>query len=65
MAENSDEDSSDEPDENSGESIPPAREPPLRSTAPQSSFTPQQAGAGLVVLAVGLLVVFGLALVLA
>lgn len=43
---------------------PPLRAPPLRSTAPQSQFTSRQVGIGLVVLAVGLLVTFGLPLLL-
>jgi hypothetical protein len=43
---------------------PPAREPPLRSTAPQSGFTMGQVGIGFAVLLVGLVVVFGLPLVL-
>jgi uncharacterized protein HemX len=63
MAEESND--SDDSAEDSGESTPPAREPPLRSTAPQSSFTPRHVGAGLIALAIGLLVVFGLALVFA
>ena len=43
---------------------PPARAPPLRSTAPQSEFNSAQVGFGLVVLAVGLVVTFGLPLLL-
>ncbi|MEF8829399.1 MAG: hypothetical protein V5A49_10205 [Haloarcula sp.] len=43
----------------------PAREPPLRSTAPQSAFTMSQVGTGLGVLLVGLVVTFGIALALA
>lgn len=35
-----------------------------RTTAPQSAFTSSQVGTGLVVLAVGLVVVFGLPLLL-
>jgi len=42
----------------------PLREPPLRSTAPQSEFTTGQVGIGIVVLLVGLAVTFGLPLVL-
>jgi len=42
----------------------PLREPPLRSTAPQSEFTTGQVGIGIVVLLVGLAVAFGLPLVL-
>ncbi len=36
------------------------REPPLRSTAPQSDYTLGQVGFGLVVLLVGVAVTFGL-----
>ena len=43
----------------------PSREPPLRSTAPQDDFTFGQVTTGFVVLAVGLLLTFGLAFVLA
>lgn len=42
----------------------PSREPPLRSTAPQSPFTMGQVGTGFAVLAVGLAVTFGLAVLL-
>lgn len=42
----------------------PSREPPLRSTAPQSKFTFGQVTTGFAVLAVGLALTFGLALVL-
>ena len=44
---------------------PPAREPPHRSTAPQSEFTHRQVGIGLLVLFVGLSVLVGLTLALA
>jgi len=44
---------------------PPARAPPLRSTAPQSPFTTGQVAVGFAVLFVGLVVVFGLPLALA
>jgi len=44
---------------------PPAREPPLRSTAPQSPYTTGQVTVGFAVLFVGLVVVFGLPLALA
>ncbi|MFB6142605.1 MAG: hypothetical protein ABEJ30_04600 [Halorientalis sp.] len=40
----------------------PEREPPLRSTAPQSDYTMSQVGLGFVVLAVGVAVTFGLPL---
>jgi hypothetical protein len=40
----------------------PEKEPPLRSTAPQSEFTMSQVGFGFVVLVVGLAVTFGLPL---
>lgn len=43
----------------------PSREPPLRSTAPQSEFTFGQVTTGLLVLLVGLAVTFGLAVALA
>ncbi len=43
---------------------PAEREPPLRSTAPQSEFTTGQVGVGALVTLVGLLVTFGLPLVL-
>ncbi|MFB6189852.1 MAG: hypothetical protein ABEI57_08200 [Halapricum sp.] len=42
----------------------PSREPPLRSTAPQSDFTMRQVAIGFVVLVVGLVVTFGLPLAL-
>jgi len=42
----------------------PEREPPLRSTAPQSGFTMGQVGVGALVTLVGLVVTFGLPLVL-
>jgi len=44
---------------------PPAEEPPLRSTAPQSAFTGRQVGIGFVVLLVGLAVIFGVAVAVA
>jgi len=44
---------------------PPAREPPIRSTAPQSEFTNGQVAIGLVVLVIGLALTFGLGLALA
>jgi hypothetical protein len=43
----------------------PAREPPLRSTAPQSDFTMSHVSTGLGVLLVGLVLTFGIALALA
>lgn len=43
----------------------PSRAPPLRSTAPQSEFTTRQAAIGALVLAFGLVVVFGLPVALA
>lgn len=42
----------------------PSRQPPLRSTAPQSDYTFGQVTTGFVVLAVGLAITFGLPLVL-
>jgi len=44
---------------------PPDREPPLRSTAPQSEYTMGQVAFGFIVLLVGLVVVFGLPIALA
>ncbi|MEF8783579.1 MAG: hypothetical protein V5A39_04770 [Haloarculaceae archaeon] len=43
---------------------PPEREPPLRSTAPQSDYTTGQVGVGFVILLVGLALTFGLPFVL-
>lgn len=43
---------------------PPAREPPLRSTAPQSDYTSGQVAFGFVILLVGLALVFGLPVVM-
>lgn len=43
----------------------PSREPPLRSTAPQSDFASTHVVRGALVLGVGLALTFGLALVLA
>jgi hypothetical protein len=51
---------SDRPEYDPAEPTPPAREPPLRSTAPQSDFTARQVGIGLIVLLLGLAVTFGL-----
>ncbi|PSP85251.1 hypothetical protein BRC83_03290 [Halobacteriales archaeon QS_1_68_17] len=42
----------------------PSREPPLRSTAPQSDYTMSHVATGFVVLAVGLVLTFGVALAL-
>lgn len=44
---------------------PPAREPPHRSTAPQSAYTLGQVGFGVAVLVVGLLVTVGIPLIAA
>jgi hypothetical protein len=44
---------------------PPAREPPRRSTAPQSDFTTGQVGLGFLVLVVGLAITVGLPIALA
>lgn len=55
----------DRPAYNPEEPTPPEREPPLRSTAPQSDFELAQVGAGFVVLLVGLVITFGLPLLLA
>lgn len=43
----------------------PGREPPLRSTAPQSDFATTQVVRGAVVLVIGLALTFGLGIVLA
>jgi hypothetical protein len=43
---------------------PPAREPPRRSTAPQSDFTMGQVGFGFVVLVVGLALAYGVPILL-
>lgn len=67
-------DEHDEHDDGHGEDRPdfdphkidlPSREPPLRSTAPQSEFASTQVVRGALVLAVGLALTFGVALVLA
>jgi hypothetical protein len=42
----------------------PERRPPLRTTAPQSDFTGSQVAFGAVVLAIGLVVTFGLPILL-
>lgn len=55
----------DRPDYDPGTPSPPDREPPLRSTAPQSDYTMRQVVFGYAVLLVGLAVTFGLAFVLA
>jgi hypothetical protein len=44
---------------------PPDREPPLRSTAPQSRFTMGQVAFGFVILLIGVAITFGLPLALA
>jgi hypothetical protein len=53
------------PDYDPTSPAPPDREPPLRSTAPQSEYTMGQVGFGFVILLVGLVIVFGLPLALA
>ena len=58
MTEDHDEDESEYYDPTSP--TPPARVPPRRSTAPQSEFTSGQVGFGFLILAVGLVVTFGL-----
>ena len=47
-----------------GAPTPPAEEPPLRSTAPQSEYTMGQVGFGVLVLLVGVALTFGLPLVM-
>lgn len=42
----------------------PSREPPLRTTAPQSEYTSRDVGVGVVVFLVGAALTFGLAMVL-
>lgn len=58
-------DEADRPDYDPRDVELPSREPPLRSTAPQSDFTFSQVTTGFLVLAVGLVLTFGIALVLA
>lgn len=48
------------PEYDPGSPTPPAREPPLRSTAPQSDYTLGQVVFGYTVLLVGLAITFGL-----
>jgi hypothetical protein len=55
----------DRPDYDPASPTPPEREPPLRSTAPQSEYTTGQVAVGYVVLLVGLAVTFGLPVLLA
>ena len=55
----------DRPAYDPAEPTPPEREPPLRSTAPQSEYTSTQVALGFVVLLVGLVVTFGLPFLLA
>jgi hypothetical protein len=54
----------DRPAYDPGVPTPPEREPPLRSTAPQTGFTMRQVGFGALVTLVGLVVIFGLPLLL-
>jgi hypothetical protein len=42
----------------------PSREPPLRSTAPQSEYTTSQVGFGIVVLVTGLTITFAIPILL-
>ena len=44
---------------------PPEREPPIRSTAPQSDYTNRQVGVGLLVLLAAALLIIGATLTLA
>ncbi|MEF8937910.1 DUF7550 family protein [Halobacteriaceae archaeon SHR40] len=44
---------------------PPAREPPYRSTAPQSHYTSGQVATGLAIMLLGVVIVVGLTLALA
>ena len=50
------------PEHDSEHPASPAREPSHRTTAPQSEFTPRQAGIGFLVLFAGVAVIVGLAL---
>lgn len=43
---------------------PPSRQPPLRSTAPQSEYTTSQVGVGFLVLLIGVAIAVGLPLAL-
>jgi hypothetical protein len=52
------------PDYDPGSPIPPEREPPRRSTAPQSDYTMGQVIFGYAVLLVGLVLTFALPVVL-
>lgn len=52
------------PEYEPGSPAAPLREPPLRSTAPQSSFTTGQVGIGILVLVVGVVITLGLPVVL-
>jgi hypothetical protein len=54
----------DRPDYDPESPAAPLREPPLRSTAPQSSFTTGQVGIGVLVVLVGVVITFGLPAVL-
>lgn len=65
MAEDHDDHDVDRPAYDPADPQLPAREPPLRSTAPQTEYTMAQVGFGAVVLLVGLVVTFGVALALA
>jgi hypothetical protein len=54
----------DHPDYDPESPAAPLREPPLRSTAPQSSFSTGQVGIGILVLLVGAAITLGLPAVL-
>jgi len=58
-------DSEDRPEYDPTDPAAPEREPPLRSTAPQSAFTSRQVAIGAVILFVGFAITFGLPLALA
>ena len=53
------------PDYDPTEPEPPAREPPLRSTAPQGAYTINQVTTGIAIAAVGFVLTFGLPLLVA
>lgn len=58
-------DHDDRPEYDPSDPAPPERSPPHRKTAPQSGYTNGQVVLGFVIMLVGLVVTFGLPLVLA
>ncbi len=65
MTDDHDHEDEDRPDYDPKEPEAPEFQPPLRSTAPQSTYTMGQVGVGLVVLLIGLAITFGLAFAMA